>query len=443
MHFSRKFFVLIAIFTLINFTFISFIMPVKEVQALAPLALAPEIITVVAGLATAAGITFIDNDAAKAWVSKAWGGFKETTKSAVNNVITAGAVAGVYSVFLTKALWSDLTNSASTLEDGEVILLDNGVLTDIEITGLYQQDVILNNGYGTLNLNITLANNATYYVYATGSTSIIVTRQRTVVGGVVMDVIKYILKIGTVYDSGYKILRKGSECNSPLLLQLYSSKNDFDLSFDNVSVYNSQKHSLGLTKVTFVAEQYGQCVFYPLTPYFLEQGTSYVINNHYVNNPAWDLSNKTLALPDSLDNVVGKSVTDIVNENTISDGISAPGAAIDTLVGKVGVIEDSLTSTNIAPALDFSPLITVADLFSNKFPFSLPWDFAHSFSFIATENSWTPVFSIDVSEHIPGFAFDIDLHLFDSILPYVRSFEIFLFDLGLVLATSRLLGGDA
>lgn len=93
--------------------------------------------------------------------------------------------------------------------------------------------------------------------------------------------------------------------------------------------------------------------------------------------------------------------------------------------------------------IDFGPLKVAGTMFTNKFPFSLPWDLWRSFSSLAVAPQ-APDFNIVVpdTKYMKGMRFNANLDIFSGLLQVVRAIELVLFDIGLVLITGKLLGGD-
>lgn len=114
-------------------------------------------------------------------------------------------------------------------------------------------------------------------------------------------------------------------------------------------------------------------------------------------------------------------------------------------------VTDILTDTKLNPdsgqrektELNWEPLKRVGSDFTWKFPFSLPWDILRGFqSLNDSAGGFTPKFTIDLSGTMLKRNIVIDLTMWSGIAEKVRVVELFLFDLGLVLITRRLMGGD-
>ena len=90
--------------------------------------------------------------------------------------------------------------------------------------------------------------------------------------------------------------------------------------------------------------------------------------------------------------------------------------------------------------IDWEPLKQLPYIFTTKFPFSLPWDFYNSFKQLEG-GQWDGKIDINVQSVLADFVFTIDLSMFDNIRNVMIKIELLLFDVGLMLATRRLLGG--
>lgn len=91
-------------------------------------------------------------------------------------------------------------------------------------------------------------------------------------------------------------------------------------------------------------------------------------------------------------------------------------------------------------AIDWEPLRKGLGAITHKFPFSLPWDFYNSFKQFEG-NEWDGVVKIRINTVLADFNFDIDLGMFDGIRNIVKKIELLIFDVGLIFATRRLMGG--
>lgn len=93
-----------------------------------------------------------------------------------------------------------------------------------------------------------------------------------------------------------------------------------------------------------------------------------------------------------------------------------------------------------ADKIDWQPLKIGIGAITHKFPFSLPWDIYNSFSqFSGT--SWDGEFDINIDTILADWVFTIDLSMWENIISIVKKVELMFFDIGLILATRRLMGG--
>lgn len=90
--------------------------------------------------------------------------------------------------------------------------------------------------------------------------------------------------------------------------------------------------------------------------------------------------------------------------------------------------------------IDWQPLKKGASTITRKFPFSLPWDLYNSFKQL-DGSSWDGKIDINIDSKLADFIFEIDLGMFDGIRNIVKRIELIIFDVGLILATRRLMGG--
>ena len=103
-------------------------------------------------------------------------------------------------------------------------------------------------------------------------------------------------------------------------------------------------------------------------------------------------------------------------------------------------IEETIPKSTI---INWEPIRRPAGELTWKFPFSLPWDLKRSFQQLVTSEKWNPVIPINFDAPLMGnVAFNIDLTMFDGLIKVVRVIELLLFDVGLILLTRKLMGGD-
>lgn len=110
-------------------------------------------------------------------------------------------------------------------------------------------------------------------------------------------------------------------------------------------------------------------------------------------------------------------------------------------------ITDIITDSKVNPetgerekvSLNLNPLIIAGSLLTEKFPFSLPWDIKRAFESLGQGTNTSPKFDIPIYKH---YKISIDLTLWDNLASIIRTINVFLFNLGLVLITRKIIGGD-
>ncbi|HFZ6229815.1 TPA: hypothetical protein ACILPC_003682 [Clostridioides difficile] len=138
------------------------------------------------------------------------------------------------------------------------------------------------------------------------------------------------------------------------------------------------------------------------------------------NNPPYDLP-------------VGGTVTVPKVENPslpVGDNIVIPG---DSVVDPP--IDPPVDPPDFIPTvgIDFSPFINAMNNFKEKFPFSLPWDFKRVFD-VLNVPSKSPSFDLPLA----GFEFNIEFSQFDLWVRIFKYFIYLIFVLGLIFITNKL-----
>jgi len=93
-------------------------------------------------------------------------------------------------------------------------------------------------------------------------------------------------------------------------------------------------------------------------------------------------------------------------------------------------------------SINWEPLKLSGDMFSDRFPFSIPWDIKRAIIGMGDGDAPAPVWSIHFPEPL-NWTLTIDLAFFNGIAPAVRSLELVVFMLGLLMATRKVIGGDS
>ncbi|MHB8308776.1 MAG: hypothetical protein ACYDDH_11985, partial [Candidatus Desulforudaceae bacterium] len=94
------------------------------------------------------------------------------------------------------------------------------------------------------------------------------------------------------------------------------------------------------------------------------------------------------------------------------------------------------------PSLNLDPLRRAFEAFTYKFPFSLPWDLMRGLNSLVAGGSvpefnfsGVPLFGTTI------FAFSLNMQQWEPVAAVVRVINIVLFNIGMIFATRRLLGG--
>lgn len=153
-----------------------------------------------------------------------------------------------------------------------------------------------------------------------------------------------------------------------------------------------------------------------------------------LSNPTWDIENeegkRMVCFPPSIQDLAGKTYTDVINPTAANTGDIAD---ITTAIGNF---------FDFSTPINWEPLQVSGALFTNKFPFSLPWDLLHSFQVWQIPEEEV-IFNISVpdTQYLKGMAFNINFDWFKGFIPIIKTIELLLFDVALIMATRRLLGG--
>ena len=175
-------------------------------------------------------------------------------------------------------------------------------------------------------------------------------------------------------------------------------------------------------------------------------------DNSICSDEVYDLTGHSITVPQDIvgdiSQAVGADATDVPIDITLplTDITGELGtqtgwlAAIWQQVKNIaGSLSTSITNFfDLSRPINLDPLDMSGQTFTNKFPFSLPWDLYNSFSSLETSGV-APDWEIEFM----GAEIDFSLDLVDDYIPTIKLIELVLFDIGLILATRRLLGGAA
>lgn len=128
-----------------------------------------------------------------------------------------------------------------------------------------------------------------------------------------------------------------------------------------------------------------------------------------------------------------------------ADILEKTGVGTDTAVGEgaiAGTATGELTLPNSDSKLNLKPLELAGDLFTTRFPFSLPWDIYHAFTMFKVGSETTPVITLPIKLGEYGdYSVDIDLEPFsDTVIPVVKWSTYLGFLVMLIVLTNNLIG---
>ncbi|HBG1245155.1 TPA: hypothetical protein KPG62_003668 [Clostridioides difficile] len=139
------------------------------------------------------------------------------------------------------------------------------------------------------------------------------------------------------------------------------------------------------------------------------------------NNPPYDLPSGGVVTVPKVENPsldVGDNIV-IPGDSVVDPPIDPP---VDPPVDPIPTV-----------VIDFSPFINAMNNFKEKFPFSLPWDFKRVFD-VLNVPSKSPSFDLPLA----GFEFNIEFSQFDLWVRIFKYFIYLIFVLGLIFITNKL-----
>lgn len=142
---------------------------------------------------------------------------------------------------------------------------------------------------------------------------------------------------------------------------------------------------------------------------------------------------KKIAIPQGLV-TVGQAA------NTTELTITAADAQV--IADSIGAVSQPGTYDPPAGSIDWTPLLTLGNLFTTKFPFSIPWDVKRQLDVFNVQPQ-APFFNINTGFSVGGvfqpIKFTIDLSSFDMVATFIRWIMTIAFDLAIILSIRRLM----
>lgn len=96
---------------------------------------------------------------------------------------------------------------------------------------------------------------------------------------------------------------------------------------------------------------------------------------------------------------------------------------------------------DLSTPIDTSPLNIDGTKLKRVFPFSLPWDLYDSIQCLNV-TAQDPDFSADLTQSNLHVKIPVDLSQFTTCFTIIRAFELLFFDIGLIMITRKIMGGD-
>ena len=341
----------------------------QEAKAFALILAHPAVVSAVCGLVTAAGITFVTNEGARAGAQQAWSTFSDSLKNKIHQAVTTGQ--GVLGI--TPSDWEEIKRGAEAVQDGQVdVFINEGDFIELEnlqtsilycqgaqrvgmFTGTITGDSYIACGF-TNNYNTQITTGQVW----TGSQWEYQLYAKYSLGGGAQQ--KLILDTSATRSFEINVMAGSYDGNSYVdvngvgVWQVSNSATTLN-SIEARAGYGSGSKVIGLLD-SFTSQSVTQ-----------NYGDTY-IHNEYYQNPAYDLSNQNVTLPSTLDNVINPAnpgeVLDIGGAIVVP-----PGVGDDNVPGWLGALYQALSKISdfLNPAsknnLLYRSLVPTADYFPN------------------------------------------------------------------------------
>lgn len=318
----------------------------KPVEAVVPFILAPEMITVIAGLGTAAGIYFADNDAAKAWANRVYNNASNDFKGWIQAI----ADGGTFIATITGDMWDELKGHVNETTDCTVNYIGSNQVITYDNYSSFTTYTVNPVGLDILDISGIMK-------YQTGAGAIVTPKVKWTGGTTTLSAQ---ISIAERYDSGsshyYGHLRlidynsqttdfttewpRGTDIPITVQVCILNGGSQYEIVVNGVSIGVKSFPWTCQYKEVYVAYGTGTISGFTNVATDLIDGVNYDIDQEIAANPAWDLTNKDVALPTTLDGVVGNHAEDIVTDTTVSDTVTIPDAT--TEIGLLGNIYNKI-----------------------------------------------------------------------------------------------------
>lgn len=450
---------IIAIVTIV--LFINFSYQVEKAQALLPLVLlAPETYYVVAAALATVGIGYASSEEGQRACAVAWNNIGPPTKQRIVDAIAAAGADGIARWLMNGEDVDEIRNAGAAA----IAAAENGDEFETPSEGGWiDADTVNSFGHSSMGseqvtqeIRWTITDDQTYYGVIKISWE----------GGFLQETNNHIAggSQHTISLDGYELVNETAGVgasythNAFLTYKSAAQGGGVSLILDGTEIFTDTRTATG-NKDIWRDQPYSHidCEFRTVTnEVIVLDPTQIVYNTNIYNNEAAmaALPGTTLEVDIASGAVTGTINPPITVPNTIDiagiigwlktiwnsmvNGLNGVKSGIAGVVAAVGAIT---AEPPVRPELNLDPLKLTGTILTTAFPFSLPWDIQRMFQSLDGA-SWSGIFDIPLV--VPGvnYTMHIDLSFWDPVRNIGKTFVLLLFDMGLIMATRKLLGGD-
>lgn len=438
---------ILAVLGLLLITF-TFIQP-RRAQAVAPLVLAPEVITIVLAGITAAGIAVANNDNAAAIAQAAYDGMSEAGQNAISNA-AAMAENGIAHLEMTADMvadWLAGVDSTQTAVDSGAEY--EGTTSGQTTTVVGPQEITMAPVHGVLNLHYTFAQPSNNQV------------QVQTIGG---DGSRQLyISFSNVWPGGgypwYTHVDVGGGGITPYLSGSFPNSVD-------ISVHNSEAGTQWYVGNQMIWEDVGDGEYLAKIHLAGDTTLDWDISGSYGQTlapgdittdeqkkvafpPTWTGTTMDIPLDGSTPvGTVNPPVTGVDSLTTTNTWLGNIAKTLNNTLTKISAATLALTGAitkffDLTVPVNFEPLKLTGVGLITLFPFSLPWDVARIVgAFSSAEWNGIITAQFPAVAGFGGYLMTFDLTPYDGIRTATKSILLVCFNLGLIMITRKIMGGD-